>query len=111
MAPNLHTLRLSILALLSFTTVLTSAASGQEPLKSPEESRGYNLGEPIPVSCLNRTIDTGEHITDASGHLQYIPFPSCAETSAPLSLSYGTEHDINCTIPFISDSFFNQQEF
>ncbi|KAF2847054.1 hypothetical protein T440DRAFT_540238 [Plenodomus tracheiphilus IPT5] len=98
-------------ALGSLWAGLVSALSGQEPLKSLEESRGYNQGERIPVSCLNRTIETGEHITDSAGHLQYIPFPTCNETSRPLELFYGREHDINCTIDFVTDSFFHLLEF
>jgi hypothetical protein len=33
-----------------------SASSGQQPLKGLDQGRGYNFGEPIPVSCLNRTM-------------------------------------------------------
>ncbi|KAF1832703.1 hypothetical protein BDW02DRAFT_502469 [Decorospora gaudefroyi] len=120
---------LPAVALVSFWISLATALSGQEPMKSLEEARGYNIGEPIPVSCLNRTIETGEHvrlylhyplrpiliierqITDAAGHLQYIPFPVCEETSSPLSLSFGLEHEKNCTIPFVTDEFFHLLEF
>ncbi|KAF2242944.1 hypothetical protein BU26DRAFT_581933 [Trematosphaeria pertusa] len=108
------TLWLPLIAIYSFWISLAQAVSGQEPLKSAEESRGYNLAEPIPVSCLNRTIDTGEHvpkITDASGQLQYIPFPTCNETGRPLELFFGVEREINCTIDFISDPFFHLLEF
>ncbi|KAH6364833.1 hypothetical protein HBI34_159110 [Parastagonospora nodorum] len=103
--------RLALLALSSFCVALSSAAGEQQPLKSVEEGRGYNPGEPIPVSCLNRTIDTGEHIVDASGQLQYIPFPICNETGRPLELAFGIERDLNCTIDFVSDSFFHLLEF
>ncbi|CBX90817.1 hypothetical protein IAQ61_002296 [Plenodomus lingam] len=99
------------LALCSVWAGFASALSGQEPLKSPENSRGYNPGERIPVSCLNRTIETGEHITDSAGRLQYIPFPTCNETSRPLELFYGVEREINCTIDFVTDSLFHLLEF
>ncbi|KAI1514722.1 hypothetical protein L13192_03926 [Pyrenophora tritici-repentis] len=102
---------LPTVALFAFWSSLATALSGQEPMKSMEEARGYNPGEPIPVSCLNRTIETGEHIVDAAGHLQYIPFPVCAETKAPLQLFFGHEGEINCTIPFITDEFFHLLEF
>ncbi|KAL1605993.1 hypothetical protein SLS59_003117 [Nothophoma quercina] len=102
---------LPVLALCAFWTSLASAVSGQEPLKTLQEARGYNPGEPIPVSCLNRTIETGEHITDASGQLQYIPFPSCNETGRPLELFFGVEKEINCTIDFVTDEFFHLLEF
>src|SRR5690242_21842889 len=49
---------LPLLALCSFWTALASAVSGQEPLKGLEDARGYNPGEPIPVTCLNRTMYT-----------------------------------------------------
>ncbi|KAF1913205.1 hypothetical protein BDU57DRAFT_504153 [Ampelomyces quisqualis] len=103
--------RLVLLALSTFCIALSRAVRGQEPLKIVEEGRGYNPGEPIPVSCLNRTIDTGEHITDASGQLQYIPFPVCNETGRPLELHFGIEADLNCTIDFVSDEFFHLLEF
>jgi hypothetical protein len=45
-----------LLALSTFCIALSSAVSGQEPLKVVEDGRGYNPGEPIPVSCLNRTM-------------------------------------------------------
>ncbi|KAH8728978.1 hypothetical protein GQ44DRAFT_501137 [Phaeosphaeriaceae sp. PMI808] len=48
--------RLPFLAVLTFYTALSSALGGQQPLKGVEPARGYNLGEPIPVSCLNRTM-------------------------------------------------------
>jgi hypothetical protein len=50
-------------------------------------------------------------ITDASGQLQYIPFPTCNETGRPLELFFGVEKDINCTLDFISDPFFHLLEF
>ncbi|KXL46907.1 hypothetical protein M433DRAFT_64946 [Acidomyces richmondensis BFW] len=90
-----------------FITVLATAKAAQEPLIQPE----YKVGQPIPVSCLNRTTDTGEHITDASGQLSYISFPTCNETGRPLELLFGVEKDINCTIDFIDDPFFHLLEF
>jgi hypothetical protein len=44
-------LSLAIRLVLSFYTALVAAAA-QEPLLSP----GYNVGQTIPVSCLNRTM-------------------------------------------------------
>lgn len=52
---------LPLLAIYSFWLSLAHAVSGDDS-KSPSEGRGYNLGEPIPVSCLNRTVETGEHV-------------------------------------------------
>lgn len=101
---------LPILAVFSFWISLSAAVTGQEPLQSQPEA-GYAPGEPIPVTCLNRNIETGEHITDAAGQLQYVPFPTCNETGRPLELHFGIEKEINCTIDFISDSLFHLLEF
>lgn len=54
--------------------------------------------------------DTGEHVTDSSGQLQYIPFPVCAESKAPLSLLYGSSTPQNCTIT-LDDPLFHLLEF
>ena len=99
---------LPLFALYSFWVSLAQAVSGQEPLQAVKAD-GYKLGQSIPVSCLNRTMwdfplqllifpsrltlksDTGEHILDSAGHLQYIPFPVCNETGRPLELFFGVE--------------------
>jgi hypothetical protein len=47
---------LPLVALYAFWISLAQALSGQEPLKGVAEARGYNPGEGIPVSCLNRTM-------------------------------------------------------
>ncbi|KIW05984.1 uncharacterized protein PV09_03168 [Verruconis gallopava] len=71
---------------------------------------GWKYGDSIPVTCLNRTIDTGEHVTDSLGNLQYIPFYTCAETSRPLSLRYGVSATQNCTIA-LTDPIYHLFEF
>lgn len=101
---------LALTVLCTLYVGLAEAVSGQEPLKSLEKT-AYTAGQAIPVSCLNRTVDTGEHITDAQGQLQYIPFPTCNETGRSLELFFGDEKEINCTIDFISDPFFHLLEF
>lgn len=53
----------------------------------------------------------GEHITNANGQLQYVPFPTCNETGRPLELYFGVEKDMNCTIDFVDDSFFHTLEY
>ncbi|CAI6337681.1 unnamed protein product [Periconia digitata] len=50
-------------------------------------------------------------IVDASGQLQYIPFPTCNETGRPLELFFGVEKDINCTLDYISDPLYHLLEF
>ncbi|KAI9678259.1 MAG: hypothetical protein M1817_006204 [Caeruleum heppii] len=104
-------------AALVFWTALAAAVSSEQPLQ-PVKKASYSPGQAIPVSCLNRTIDTGEHIQDEKGQLQYIPFPTCNETNRPLELYFGVEKgktsnlfNTNCTIPFITDEFFHLLEF
>ncbi|GAM84823.1 hypothetical protein ANO11243_028240 [Dothideomycetidae sp. 11243] len=93
---------------LAFYVTLAGAVSSQQPLTA--EQPRYKLGDAIPVTCLNRTSE-GEHITDKSGQLQYVPFPTCNETGRPLELYFGVEKDINCTIDFVSDPFFHLLEY
>lgn len=55
--------------------------------------------------------DTGEHITDAHGDLQYVPFPTCNETSLPLSFVYATPQTQTCTIDVLPDELYHLIEF
>ncbi|KAH9908319.1 hypothetical protein F4778DRAFT_343827 [Xylariomycetidae sp. FL2044] len=71
----------------------------------------YHYGASIPVECMNRSIETGEHIQDAKDEIQWIPFPVCNETSKPLEFHYGIEAEVNCTIPMVDDPFFHLLEF
>lgn len=87
------------------------AADPQTPLSSQKNRRGYNKGELMPVTCLNRTIDTGEHITDSHGNLQYIPFPTCNETQLPLAFPYDTPSTQSCTIDSLPDELYHLFEF
>jgi len=74
--------------------------------------KAYSRGNTLPVTCLNRTIETGEHITDAHGNLQYIPFLHCNETdNAPLSFAYGVPQTYTCTIETLSDEFYHLIEY
>jgi len=75
-----HLVACSLAALLTHT-----AAKAVGPLPY------YTVGDAIPVSCLNRTVETGEHITNDKGELQYVPFPTCNETGRPLELYFGIE--------------------
>ncbi|KAJ4291713.1 hypothetical protein N0V90_009608 [Kalmusia sp. IMI 367209] len=92
MSRSIASLWLAIFAVYSFWISLAHAVSGQEPLKGAAEGRGYNLGEPIPI-------------TDETGHLQYVPVFTCNETGRPLELFFGVEKD------FIDDPFFHLLEF
>ncbi|MCJ1306990.1 hypothetical protein MMC25_000634 [Agyrium rufum] len=97
---------------LLFGAIITEAVASEKPLQGKDvKVLSYEVGQAVPVTCLNRTIDTGEHITDAQGQLQYIPFPICNETNRPLELVFGVEKEINCTIPSLPDSLFHLLEF
>ncbi|KAL2872504.1 uncharacterized protein BJX67DRAFT_339675 [Aspergillus lucknowensis] len=72
---------------------------------------GYTAGELMPVTCLNRTIDSGEHITDALGKLQFIPFPTCKETGSPLAFRYDVSETVNCTIDALPDELYHLLEY
>ncbi|OTA37392.1 hypothetical protein BTJ68_02181 [Hortaea werneckii EXF-2000] len=76
------------------------------------------FGISVSFGCVNSLIsmpcrlrETGEHVTDASGQLSYIPFPTCNETGRPLELLFGVEKEINCTLDFIDDPFFHLLEY
>lgn len=109
-ARSSSTLWLWCRVLLVFFQVLVAGVNAEKAdTKRPKAS--YAPGDLIPVQCLNRTIDTGEHITDSLGQLQYVPFPICNETGRSLELLYGVESEINCTLPIIDDPLFHLLEF
>ncbi|KAL4943206.1 hypothetical protein BDV06DRAFT_190495 [Aspergillus oleicola] len=89
----------------------TLAASCLAQITAAGRTDGYMKGQPMPVTCLNRTIDSGEHITDDLGKLQFIPFPTCRETLAPLSLPYGESKSVNCTIDALPDELYHLLEY
>lgn len=45
------------------------------------------------------------------GKMQYIPFPTCQETSLPLSLRYGISESVNCTIASLPDDLYHLLEY
>ncbi|ATZ58000.1 hypothetical protein BCIN_15g04960 [Botrytis cinerea B05.10] len=71
----------------------------------------YHFGAGIAVECMERDVDTGEHVQLEDNSLKYIPFPICNETGKSLELKYGVEEELNCTIPLITDPFFHLLEF
>ena len=50
-------------------------------------------------------------ISDSLGKLQFTPFPTCNETSKPLSLQYGVSQTVTCTVDSVSDDFYHILEF
>ena len=58
----LYTPRCLYIALQCFM-IFQATRADEKPLKE-EKVPTYKLGQAIPVSCLNRTVDTGEHVSD-----------------------------------------------
>ncbi|KAF2235607.1 hypothetical protein EV356DRAFT_500126 [Viridothelium virens] len=98
-----------VISILTNWTILATAAGDQQPLKDASRP-AYTLGQSFEVTCLNRSITTGEHITDDAGNQLYIPFPTCNETGRPLELEFGVEKEINCTIE-VTDPLYHLLEF
>lgn len=103
-------------ALLIFYTSLSScvhaASSDSQPSSLSSKRKAYSKGDLLPVTCLNRTIETGEHITDDHGNLQYIPFLRCSENGgSSLSFSYGIPERKTCTLDILSDEFYHLIEY
>lgn len=84
---------LSLTAILALASRTAAEASQAQLLSAPQ----YSFGQAIPVECLNRSIDTGEHMTDSKGQLQYVPFITCNETGRPLEFSFGVEKGTRIT--------------
>jgi len=79
---------------------------------NPEDGLpSYHYGAPIPVECMNRNSETGEHVENEKHEIEWKPFPVCNETGRPLEFNYGTEGEVNCTIAMIDDPFFHLLEF
>ncbi|KAM0340894.1 hypothetical protein ACHAPU_010311 [Fusarium lateritium] len=71
----------------------------------------YHYGAAIPVECMSRNSETGEHLENEKHEIEWKPFPVCNETGRPLEFKYGTEGEVNCTIAMIDDPFFHLLEF
>ena len=108
-------LSLVVQALLVFSTSLAAALdasdASQQVLNDAASKPGYSKGTAVPVSCLNRTVEDGQHISDASGGLQYIPFPVCNETGVSLFFAYGEPTTQTCTIDSLDDDLYHLLEF
>ena len=101
---------LSLRTFFIFLSYLSTTLAADQGALTPTR-KGYKQGDLLPVSCLNRSLTSGEHITDAHGNLQYIPFPSCNETQSPLSFPYATPETRNCTIDELPDELYHLIEF
>ncbi|KAK9450200.1 uncharacterized protein V1518DRAFT_413212 [Limtongia smithiae] len=84
------------------------------------EGMGYTRRKtPVPVSCMRREIDNGEHVTDeATGQIMYDDFFVCKETGKPLEFAFDVdemgEHrrsQKNCTITLLDATYHLFQLF
>ncbi|KAL1842109.1 hypothetical protein VTJ49DRAFT_5988 [Mycothermus thermophilus] len=105
MAMGLSLAALRLFAVMATLLVATVLAAHENELPS------YHYGAPIPVECMNRSSETGEHIENAAHEIEWVPFPVCNETNKPLEFYYGVEDEQNCTIAMVSDPFFHLLEF
>lgn len=66
----------------------------------------HQNNDAVPIQCIKRQIDTGEHIFDKeTNEIVYHAFPSCFETNKPLSLAYGQDSSLACTIQMEDELF------
>lgn len=99
-------IQLLSLFLLAIPTAL--AAKYQEyPLSEldPSTYQTYTKGQSVPLECIRRQIDNGEHIFDSEGEIMYAPFMKCLETNKPMELKYLQDTDIKCTVKFEDEIF------
>jgi hypothetical protein len=108
--PLRNSLRLPPLALV-FASLLVALFANIVSAAHDDGLPSYHYGAPIPVECMRRSSETGEHLEDEKHQLEWMPFPVCEETGRPLEFHYGTEGEVNCTIPVIDDPFFHLLEF
>lgn len=71
----------------------------------PKDLVPFEIGQPVPIDCISRQIDNGEHKFDDKEGIIYTAFPICKETGRPLSFRYGVSEDINCTIGFTDELY------
>lgn len=69
----------------------------------------YRKGDILPLECIARDIDVGEHKSNANGTFQFQPFPSCLETNRPLEIRYLMDEEKNCSIILFDELFHLMQ--
>ncbi|KAK7208453.1 hypothetical protein BZA70DRAFT_273769 [Myxozyma melibiosi] len=73
------------------------------------EGRPYNKKrESVPVSCVRREIEHGEHITsEETGQIIYDAFPACKETGKQLEFPFNVDSDkpSSCTFDLLDETY------
>lgn len=104
-------MKLSFFTIIAVGSVLIARTSAQvstiEAYPDPNglAVAGYSRGDNIPIECIQRNTESGEHKFDEAGNIVYAPFPNCFETDKPLSLKYNVDEVLNCTIDLGHDFF------
>lgn len=94
-------LRSIILCLVSCTAVLASKYQPYPPSELDANTyKSYTKGQEVPLQCIRRQIDNGEHMFDTEGNIIFSPFMNCLETNSPFSLSYMQDSNVKCTVKF-----------
>ncbi|OWB58225.1 hypothetical protein B5S28_g4229 [[Candida] boidinii] len=101
-----------VLTSIAFGQSMVSAAGKNQwyPLVDEEEgvqrlTTEYSKGQKIPLSCISRQIDNGEHKFDSNGNIMYSEFPRCLETGEPLTFQYGVNEDIKCSVKLTDELY------
>lgn len=76
------------------------SSKNQQPHITP-----FSLNSKIPISCIQRQIDNGEHKFDAKGEIIHSSFPKCRETGEPFTLEYDVSGVKNCTIELTDENY------
>ncbi|CDK24798.1 unnamed protein product [Kuraishia capsulata CBS 1993] len=99
----------SSLLLVPLFSSLAIAHSKWYPLNAEEEAvfnpPPYSSGDQVPIQCMKRNIDSGEHISDSKGNILFELFPSCKETGKSMALKYETDEDFVCTISLPDEQY------
>ncbi|RGP60237.1 hypothetical protein FLONG3_10954 [Fusarium longipes] len=95
----------ALVALGALSSLVAATPAREDALPS------YHYGASIPVECMSRNSETGEHLENEKHEIEWKPFPTCNETGRPLEFNYGKEGEVNCTIAMIDDPFFHLLEF
>ncbi|KAM0377249.1 hypothetical protein ACHAPK_002225 [Fusarium culmorum] len=95
----------ALIALGAFSSLASATPAREDALPS------YHYSASIPVECMSRNSETGEHLENEKHEIEWKPFPTCNETGRPLEFNYGKEGEVNCTIAMIDDPFFHLLEF
>lgn len=65
----------------------------------------FTKNQKIPIQCIQRHIDTGEHKFDSNENIIYGPFPKCKESGEEFSLTYKKNEEVQCTVELTDELY------